>query len=78
MVGCLSQLHFFGVFNFNLHKLEPEWCSHRLNYFDQKIGRCLLGKITVISHERGGPENGIGEVDVQYAESIVTELKSVR
>jgi hypothetical protein len=27
--------------------------------------------------ERGSPEGGIAEVDVQYAESIVTELKSV-
>jgi hypothetical protein len=35
---------FYAVANFNLKNLEPSWCYQRLNLFDMKIGRCLLGK----------------------------------
>jgi hypothetical protein len=34
----------YAVANFNLRSAEPEWCRQRLNYFDMKIARCLLGK----------------------------------
>lgn len=35
---------FYAVANFNLTAAEPEWCRQRLNLFDMKISRCLLGK----------------------------------
>jgi hypothetical protein len=35
---------FYAVANFNLPSLEPDWCRQRLNLFDMKIARCLLGK----------------------------------
>src|SRR5579883_1944839 len=35
---------FYAVANFNLPMVEPEWCRQRLNLFDMKIARCLLGK----------------------------------
>src|ERR1017187_754743 len=35
---------FYGVVNFNLKNLEPSWCYQRLNLFDMKIARCLLGR----------------------------------
>jgi hypothetical protein len=35
---------FYAVANFNLPSLEPDWCRKRLNLFDMKIARCLLGK----------------------------------
>jgi len=35
---------FFGVVNFNLRSIEPDWCRQRLNLFDMKIARCLLGR----------------------------------
>lgn len=35
---------FYAVANFNLSALEPNWCRERLNLFDMKIARCLLGK----------------------------------
>jgi hypothetical protein len=34
----------YGVANFNLKNLEPSWCYQRLNLFDMKIARCLLGR----------------------------------
>ena len=36
--------NFYAVANFNLRNLEPEWCFHRLNLFDMKVARCILGK----------------------------------
>jgi hypothetical protein len=35
---------FYAVANFNLKNLEPDWCYQRLNLFDMKVARCLLGK----------------------------------
>jgi hypothetical protein len=35
---------FYAVANFNLPTVEPEWCRQRLNLFDMKIARRLLGK----------------------------------
>jgi len=35
---------FYAVANFNLRELEPNWCRQRLNLFDMKVARCLLGK----------------------------------
>jgi hypothetical protein len=35
---------FYAVANFNLKNLEPHWCYQRLNLFDMKIARCLLGR----------------------------------
>ncbi len=35
---------FYAVANFNLRSVEPEWCGHKLNLFDMKLGRSLLGK----------------------------------
>jgi hypothetical protein len=35
---------FYAVANFNLKNLEPSWCYQRLNLFDMKIARCLLGR----------------------------------
>ena len=35
---------FYAVANFNLKSVEPDWCRQRLNLFDMKIARCLLGK----------------------------------
>ena len=35
---------FYAVANFNLPSLEPRWCRERINLFDMKISRCLLGK----------------------------------
>jgi len=35
---------FYAVANFNLKSVEPDWCRQRLNLFDMKIGRLLLGK----------------------------------
>ena len=35
---------FYGVVSFNLKNLEPSWCYQRLNFFDMKIARCLLGR----------------------------------
>ena len=34
----------YAVANFNLPSLEPEWCRQRINFFDMKIARLLLGK----------------------------------
>lgn len=34
----------YAVANFNLKNLEPSWCYQRLNLFDMKVARCLLGK----------------------------------
>jgi hypothetical protein len=34
----------YAVANFNDHRARPEWCRERINFFDMKIGRCLLGK----------------------------------
>jgi hypothetical protein len=34
----------YGVSNFNSPSAEPDWCRGRLNLFDMKINRCLLGK----------------------------------
>jgi hypothetical protein len=35
---------FYAVANFNLKNLEPYWCYQRLNLFDMKMARCLIGK----------------------------------
>ena len=35
---------FYAVANFNLKNLEPTWCYQRVNLFDMKIARHLLGK----------------------------------
>jgi hypothetical protein len=35
---------FYAVANFNLRSVEPEWCGQKLNLFDMKIARSLLGK----------------------------------
>jgi hypothetical protein len=35
---------FYAVANFNMRDLAPESCRQRINYFDQKIARSLLGK----------------------------------
>jgi hypothetical protein len=35
---------FYGVFNFNLKELTPEWCRPKLNFFDMKVAERLLGK----------------------------------
>ena len=35
---------FYAVANFNLKSVEPDWCRQRLNLFDMKIARLLLGK----------------------------------
>lgn len=35
---------FYAVANFNLKNLEPNWCYQRLNLFDMKIARSLLGR----------------------------------
>jgi hypothetical protein len=47
--GFLEMLHkapgsFYAVANFNLKNLEPNWCYQRINLFDMKVARCLLGK----------------------------------
>ncbi len=34
----------YAVANFNLKSLEPDWCYQRLNLFDMKVARCLLGR----------------------------------
>lgn len=34
----------YAVANFNLRSLEPEWSRQRINFFDMKIARLLLGK----------------------------------
>ncbi|HWC99826.1 MAG TPA: hypothetical protein VG456_23860 [Candidatus Sulfopaludibacter sp.] len=34
----------YAVANFNLPSLEPEWCRQRINFFDMKVARFLLGK----------------------------------
>ncbi len=36
--------NFYAVANFNLRSVEPEWCGQRINLFDMKLARCLLGK----------------------------------
>lgn len=36
--------NFYAVVNFNLRTVEPEWCGQRINFFDMKSARCLLGK----------------------------------
>ncbi len=36
--------NFYAVANFNLPSLEPEWCRQRINLFDMKVARRLLGK----------------------------------
>ena len=36
--------NFYAVANFNLRHVEPGWCRQKLNFFDMKIGRLLLGK----------------------------------
>jgi hypothetical protein len=35
---------FYAVANFNLKGLEPEWCREKLNLFDMKVARSLLGR----------------------------------
>ena len=35
---------FYAVANFNLPSLEPDWCRQRINLFDMKVARMLLGK----------------------------------
>lgn len=35
---------FYAVANFNLKNLEPNWCYQRINLFDMKMARRLLGK----------------------------------
>ena len=35
---------FYAGANFNLKGVQPEWCRQRLNLFDMKLARCLLGK----------------------------------
>ena len=34
----------YAVANFNMRSVEPEWCGQRMNLFDMKIARKLLGK----------------------------------
>lgn len=34
----------YAVANFNLPSLQPEWCRQRVNLFDMKVARFLLGK----------------------------------
>ena len=34
----------YAVANFNLKSVEPAWCRQKLNLFDVKIARLLLGK----------------------------------
>ncbi len=36
--------NFYAVANFNMRSLEPDWCRQRINLFDMKIARMLLGK----------------------------------
>lgn len=36
--------NFYAVANFNMRSLEPDWCRQRINLFDIKIARMLLGK----------------------------------
>jgi hypothetical protein len=45
-VECLSRVPatFFGTWNFNQKNVEPDFCSHRLSLWDQKVGRALLGR----------------------------------
>jgi len=35
---------FYAVANFNQRSVEPEWCRQKINLFDMKTARCLLGK----------------------------------
>lgn len=35
---------FYAVANFNLQDIEPDWCRQRINLFDMKVARLLLGK----------------------------------
>jgi hypothetical protein len=35
---------FYGVINFNLKDIEPDWCRKKLNLFDMKLSRSLVGR----------------------------------
>jgi hypothetical protein len=45
----------YAVANFNLKAVEPDWCRQRLNLFDMKIARCLLGKNWSQKHDLERP-----------------------
>ncbi len=36
--------NFYAVANFNLKSVEPDWCGQKINLFDMKIARHLIGK----------------------------------
>ena len=81
---------FYGVVNFNLRNLEPSWCYQRLNLFDMKIARCLLGKRWYRQPESERPRwiavperatflhyNSLWEVPVQYQEKFFQEAPGI-
>jgi hypothetical protein len=81
---------FYAVANFNLPTVEPEWCRQRLNLFDMRIARCLLGKnwskqphfkrprwIAVPERATFLHYNMLWDVSIQYQERFFLEAPNI-
>ena len=82
--------NFYAVANFNLKNLEPDWCYQRLNFFDMKIARCLLGSTGAGCRMPNGPagslcQNGrhfctynmIWDVPIQHQEKFFLDAPGI-
>jgi hypothetical protein len=81
---------FYAVANFNLPRIEPEWCRQRFNLFDMKIARSLLGKnwskqppserprwIAVPERATFLHYNMLWDVSIQYQERFFLEAPKI-
>jgi hypothetical protein len=81
---------FFAVANFNLRDLEPDWCKSKLNLFDMKIARTLLGRNWSKKPDSQRPRwiavperatflhyNSLWEIPVEHQENFFIEAPTI-